>query len=38
MSLAWEYTDARRGSELLYPSGLGTTNISSWLAGMSFAF
>jgi hypothetical protein len=38
MSLAWEYTDARRGSELLYPSGIGETNISSFLAGMSFAF
>lgn len=37
MSLAWEYTFAKKGDELLFPA-VGTKNMSSVLAGMSFAF
>lgn len=36
-SLAWEYSLAKQGDGLLYPD-TGRKSLSSWLAGMSFAF
>ncbi len=36
-SLAWEYSLAKKGEALLYPD-TGTRSLSSWLAGMTFAF
>ncbi|MDP3940379.1 MAG: hypothetical protein Q8R92_19870, partial [Deltaproteobacteria bacterium] len=36
-SLAWEYSLAKKGDGLLFPD-TGKNSLSSWMAGMSFAF